>query len=43
MENEIAELTAEGITEEEIEAVRKGDIKEPVFPVMVLQRPYLKI
>ncbi|MEK7565216.1 MAG: hypothetical protein AAB394_01910 [Patescibacteria group bacterium] len=42
MENEIAELTAEGITEEEIEAVRKGDIKEPVFPVMVFTAAILK-
>ncbi|MDP3800200.1 MAG: hypothetical protein Q8Q90_02135 [bacterium] len=35
MDNELAELTAEGLTEEEIESVKNGDIKEPVFPIMI--------
>lgn len=42
MDNGIAELTAEGITEEEIEAVRRGDIKEPTFPIMVFTAAILK-
>ncbi|MDP3764721.1 MAG: hypothetical protein Q8Q95_03830 [bacterium] len=29
------ELEAEGLTEEEIEGVKNGDIKEPVFPTMI--------
>lgn len=41
-QNEIAELTAEGLTEEEIEGVRNGDIKEPVFPTMVFTAAILK-
>ena len=34
-QKELAELTAEGLTEEEVEAVKRGDIKEPIFPVMI--------
>lgn len=42
MDNENAELIAEGLTEEEIEGVRNGDIKEPIFPTMVFTAAILK-
>ena len=41
MDNQ-AELIAEGLTEEEIEGVRNGDIKEPAFPYMVFSAAVVK-
>jgi hypothetical protein len=42
MDSELTELTAEGITEEEIESVRKGDIREPVFPYIIFTAAIMK-
>lgn len=39
---EKAELEAEGITEEELEKIKEGEIEEPVFPYMVFTAAIIK-